>query len=101
MDSLLQGFTSLTSALNNGFGLVGSLLSQPAPLSTLQEAHQTASVYDFPEFSYRATLNRNHNDFAKLWTIFEEENKTSWELCLLLSRKKNFASDSEDVLQFV
>ena len=27
MDSLLRGFTSLTSALNNGFGIVGSLLS--------------------------------------------------------------------------
>ena len=60
MDSLLQGFTSLTSALNNGFGLIGSLLSQPAPFSTLQKAHQTASVYDFPEFSYRATMNRNN-----------------------------------------
>ena len=65
MDSLLQGFTSLTSTLNNGFGLVSSLLSQPSPFSASQEVHQTASVYDFPEFSYRATMNRN-NDFTKL-----------------------------------
>ena len=65
MDSLLQRFTSLTSTLNNGFGLVGSLLSQPSPFSASQEVHQTASVYDFPEFSYRATMNRN-NDFTKL-----------------------------------
>ena len=65
MDPLLQGFTSLTSTLNNGFGLVGSLLSQPSPFSASQEVHQTASVYDFPEFSYRATMNRN-NDFTKL-----------------------------------
>ena len=65
MDPLLQGFTSLTSTLNNGFGLVGSLLSQPSPFSASQEVHQTASVYDFPEFSYRATKNRN-NDFTKL-----------------------------------
>ena len=77
MDSLLQGFTSLTSALNNGFGLVGSLLSHPAtvqlPLSTSQVVHQTASFYDFPDFSYRATMNRNNNDFAKLGTIFGKE----------------------------
>ena len=66
MDSLLQGFTSLTSVLNNGFGLVGSLLSQPAPFSTSQEVHPTASVYDFPEFSYHATMNRNNDDFTKL-----------------------------------
>ena len=65
MDSLLQVFTSLTSTLNNGFGLVGSLLSQPSPFSASQEVHHTASVYDFPEFSYRATMNRN-NDFTKL-----------------------------------
>ena len=65
MDPLLQGFTSLTSTLNNGFGLVGSLLSQPSPFSASQEVLQTASVYDFPEFSYRATMNRN-NDFTQL-----------------------------------
>ena len=70
MDSLHQGFTSLTSALNNGFGLVGSLLSQPAAaqpslFTTAQEVHPTASLYGFPDFSCRATMNRN-NDFAKL-----------------------------------
>ena len=68
MDSLLQGFTSLISALHNGFSLVGSLLSQPAAAqpsssSTAQEMHLTASFYDFPDFSYRS-MNRN-NDFAK------------------------------------
>lgn len=59
MNLLLQGLKSLTSALNNGFGLVGSLLSQPAA------AQPSSSFYDFPDFSYRATMNRN-NDFPKL-----------------------------------
>lgn len=67
VDSLLQGFRSMTSVLNNGIGFLGSLLSQLAPFSTSQKVRQTPSFYDFPDFWYLATvMNRYDNDFAQL-----------------------------------
>ena len=70
MNLLLEGFTSLTSALNNSFGLVGSLLGQPAAAAAArpqfttslpQQVHQP-SYFHFPAFSYHSGNNNSNND---------------------------------------